>query len=197
MPGTASAVQYGREIAVRLAPYTGANALPADTVAFDGTWGGGFVDAGYTSGGVHVTTQVTRQGVEVDQELDPISLVPTARTATMATNLAQLSVDTIVSATGQGTVTTLAPTTATRGHEEIVIGATIDETGISVGFDILGRDNEPIRVLGRRGFPNAGMTLDFVKNSATGVLTPLSVQLTPDSANSSQVLVIRDINPHS
>lgn len=197
MPGNADLVQYGRDIAARIADYAASNALPADTVAWDGNWGGTWADVGYTSGGLHVSTEVGRTPIEVDQELDPIALVATSRTATMNTNLSQFDVDNIVDATGQGSVTTQAPTTAVRGYEEFTIGSTINATGIAVGFDIKGRDGEPIRIFGPRGFPNAGMTLDFVKDSNTGVLIPLSVQLTPDPENSNRILIIRDISPIS
>lgn len=169
--------------------------MPADTVVWDGTWGGTWVDVGYTSGGLHVSTEVGRTPIEVDQELDPIALVATSRTATMSTNLSQFDIDNIVDATGQGAVTSAAATTAVRGYEEITIGADINANGIAVGFDIRGRNGEPIRVFGPRGFPNAGMTLDFVKDSTTGVLIPLSVQLTPDPANDNRILIIRKLLP--
>lgn len=195
MAGNADLVQYGRDIAARLTDYADSNELPADTVAWDGTWGGTWEDVGYTSGGLHVATEVGRSPVEVDQELDAIALVATSRTTTMNTNLSQFDVDSIPDATGQGSVTNQAPTTATRGFKQYTINATVDAAGIAVGFDIKGRDGEPIRIFGPRGFPNAGMTLDFVKDSTTGVLIPLSVQLTPDPANSNRILIIRDISP--
>lgn len=195
MANDPSAVQYGKDIAVRIADYSAANAFPADTVAWDGTWGGTWTAPGYTSGGVHVGTDVTRQGVEVDQEFDPVALVATARSATMSTNLSQLSMDSINDATGQGSVSTKAATTGARGYNQLDINSTINEIGIALGFDVKGRDLEPIRIFGPRGFPNAGMTLDFEKNSATGVLTPLSVQLTPSPGHNNLVMSIRDILP--
>ena len=195
MANNADLVQYGRDIAVRLADYDAANALPANTVAWDGTWGGDWTAPGYTSGGLHVTTEVGRSPVEVDQELDPIALVATSRTTTMNTNLSQLDMDTVADATGQGTVTTQAATTAARGYKEYAVDAVVDSDGIAVGFDIKGRNGEPIRIFGPRGFPNAGMSLDFERDSATGVLTPLSVTLTPDPAQSNKILIIRTITP--
>jgi hypothetical protein len=195
MANDPSLVQYGRDIAVRIADYSASNAFPANTVAWDGTWGGTWTAPGYTSGGLHVATDVSRTGIEVDQEFDPVALVATARTATMNTNLSQFDVDSIQDATGQGTVSTVAATTAARGYEQLDINSTINETGIALGFDIKGRDAEPIRVFGPRGFPNAGMTLDFTRDSTTGVLTPLSVQLTPSPGHSNLVMSIRDITP--
>jgi hypothetical protein len=197
MANDPSAVQYGKDIAVRIADYSPTNDFPADTVAWDGSWAGSWTAPGYTNGGLHVSTQTTRQGVEVDQELDAIALVVTGRTATMNTNLSQLSVDSMNDATGQGQVVNLAATTAARGYDQLNIDSTIDETGIALGFDILGRDGEPIRIFGPRGFPNAAMQLDFTKNSATGVLTPLSVQLTPSPGHNNLVMAIRDIAPIS
>jgi hypothetical protein len=195
MANNADAILYGRDIAVRIADYAADNALPAVTVAWDGAWGGTWTAPGYTSGGLHVTTDVTRTGIEVDQELDPVALVATARSATMSTNLSQFDLDTIQDATGQGDVTMLAPTTAARGYDQMDIGSTINEAGIALGFDIKGRDGEPIRIFGPRGFPNAGMTLDFTRDTTTGVLTPLSVQLTPSPGHSNLVLRIQDVSP--
>ncbi len=195
MANNADQIQYGKDIAVRLTDYSASNALPAVTVAWDGTWGGTWTAPGYTSGGLHVTTDVTRTGIEVDQEFDPVALVATARSATMNTNLSQLDMSVVQDATGQGTLSTLAATTAARGYDQLDINSTINETGIAVGFDIKGRDAEPIRVFGPRGFPNAGMQLDFERGSTTGVLTPLSVQLTPSPGHSNLVLRIQDIKP--
>lgn len=197
MAKTATKVEQTRNIAARLAPYASANALPANTVVWDGVWGGSWVDAGYTSGGLHFSTEVSRSPIEVDQELDPIFMVATGRTATMNTNLSEFDVDSIVIGTGQGSVATLAATTAARGYEEWSMGSTVSDTGYAIGFDIDGRDGEPIRFVGWNGFPNAGMTLDFVKDSSTGALIPVSFQLTPDAANSNRIATIRDISPVS
>lgn len=190
-------VQQTRNIAARLAAYSASNAIPANTVVWDGTWGGTWTDAGYTSGGLHFSTEVNRSGIEVDQELDPIFLVATGRTAVMNTNLSEFDVDSIVIGTGQGAVTTLAATTAARGYEEWAMGSTISDDGYAIGFDIDGRDGEPIRFIGWNGFPNAGMTLDFVKESTSGALIPLSFQLTPDANNSNRIATIRDVSPMS
>lgn len=197
MAKDANAVQFGRDIAARLAPYSASNALPANTVAWDGTWGGGWVDVGYTSGGLHFQTDVTRTPVVVDQELDPIALVGTARTATMRTNLSQFDLDNIVTATGQGAVTTLAPTTGAAGYDQWDMGSDISDDTFALGFDFQGRDGMPIRFAGWNCIPNGGMTLDMVKDSATGLLIPLDMRLTPDSATSpARLATIRDVTPH-
>jgi len=188
-------VEQTRDLAARIAPYATGNALPANTVAWDGTWGGSWVDAGYTSGGLHVTAEVGRSPVEVDQELDPILLVATSRTTTMVTNLSEFDVDNIVTATGQGSVTSTAATTAARGYEEYIIGSTVSENATAIGFDVKGRDGEPIRMAGWRGIATGGFALDFMKDSSTGVLIPVSMQLTPDPNNSNRILTIRDVSP--
>lgn len=197
MAKSAAKVQQTRNIAARLAAYSAANEIPANTVVWDGSWGGTWADAGYTSGGLHFGTNVARQGVEVDQELDPIFLVATGRTTTMTTNLSEFDLDNIVIGTGQGSVATLAATTAARGYEEFSLGSTVGDDGYAIGFDIDGRDGEPIRFIGWNGFPNAEMALDFVKDSTSGALIPLSFQLTPDPANSNRIATIRDVSPIS
>lgn len=195
MANDATAIQYGKDIAVRIADYSDSNALPAVTVAWDGTWGGTWTAPGYTNGGLHVATDVTYADVEVDQEFDPVAKFATARSATMNTQLSQFDLDIAQDSSGQGTIATLAATTAARGYDQWDLNSTIDETGIAVGFDIKGRDGEPIRIFGPRGFPNAGMTWDFEKNSTTGVLTPLSVQLTPSPGHGNLVMRVVDVTP--
>jgi hypothetical protein len=185
-----------RNMLVYVAPYSISNALPADTVLWGTTWGGSFVDQGYTSGGVHFTTEVTRGEIRVDQELDPVLRPATARTASMNTNLAQFSGAAIVSATGQGSVTTLAATTAVRGHDDYALGSTVVDNFYAIGFDLLAQDNEAIRVVGWRWQPTGSPTFDFTPEAAA--LIPLNGSMLPDTSTTpARIATIRDIIPHS
>lgn len=187
-------VLASRNIIVYTAPYDASNALPADTVLWGTTWGGSFADVGYTSGGVHFTTEVTRGEIRVDQELDPVLRPATARTASMNTNLAEFKASNIVTATGQGSVTTLAATTATRGHDDYALGSTVADNFYAVGFDIKAQDSEAIRFVGWRGQPTGSPTFDLTPESAA--LIPLNLSLLPDTSTSpARIATIRDIIP--
>jgi hypothetical protein len=182
-------------MSVFVAPFLASNAIPADTILWGTAWGSNWVDQGYTNGGVHFSTEVTRGEIRVDQELDPVLRPATARTASMNTNLAQFSGAAIVSATGQGSVTTLAATTAVRGHDDYALGSTVLDTFFSIGFDLLAQDNEAIRVFGWRWQPTGSPTFDFTPEAAA--LIPLNGSMLPDtSATPARIATIRDVIPH-
>lgn len=185
-----------RSYAVRYAPYDASNALPADTVAWDGAWAGGWLAPGYTSGGLHFTTEIARTDIRVDQELDPVLRPATSRTAQMNTNLAQFTPALLAVATGQGTVTSLAPTTAARGHDDFAFTSTVADNFYAIGFDISAQDGEPIRFVGWRGQTTGSPTFDITPEAA--LLTPLNLTLFPDTSTSpARIATIRDVSPHS
>lgn len=174
------------------------NTLPLNTVIWGVTWGTPtpqtlpWIQAGYTSGGVHFATEVTRGEIRVDQELDPVLRPATARTANMNTNLAEFTMANLATATGQGTVTTTAATTAARGQDEWAMGSTVDDTFYSMGFDLRHQDNEAIRVVGWRWQPTGSPTFDFTPEAPA--LIPLNGTLLPE-ATSGRVATIRDVIP--
>ncbi len=189
-------VLASRNILVYTAAYSGSNAVPADTVLWGTTWGGSWADVGYTSGGVHFTTEVTRGEIRVDQELDPVLRPATARTASMTTNLAEFKAQNIVTATSQGSVTTVAATTATRGHDDYALGSTVADNFYAIGFDLKAQDSEAIRVIGWRGQTTGAPTFDFTPEAPA--LIPLNLTLLPDTSTSpARIATIRDVIPVS
>jgi hypothetical protein len=180
--------------------YAAGNVLPLNTLAWGTTWGTPvaqtqpWIPAGYTSGGVHFTTEVTRGEIRVDQELDPVLRPATARTATMHTNLAEFTMQNVVTATGQGAVVTTAPLSGTRGQDEYSLGSTVADVFYSFGFDLKAQDNEAIRMVGWRAQPVGSPTFDATPEAP--MLIPMNMTLLPDTSTvPARVATIRDIIP--
>lgn len=196
MANDSTAIIATRDYAVRYAPYSNANALPADTVLWDGAWGGSWVAPGYTNGGLHFSTEVARTDIRVDQELDPVLRPATSRTASMNCNLSQFTPALLAVATGQGSVTSVAATTAARGHNDFVLASTVVDNFYAIAFDIRAQDQEAIRFVGWRGQTTGSPTFDITPEAA--LLTPLNLTLFPDTSTSpAQIATIRDVIPHS
>jgi hypothetical protein len=180
--------------------YRTTNALPADTVLWSTAWGtpagqgGAWINAGYTNGGLHFATEVARTDIRVDQELDPVLRPATSRTASMNCNLSQFTPALIAVATGQGSVETVAATTAARGHDDFVLSSTVVDAFYAIGFDIRAQDQEAIRFVGWRGQTTGSPTFDVTPEAA--LLTPLNLTLFPDTSTSpARIATIRDILP--
>lgn len=178
--------------------YHSTNRLPANTVPWGTTWGtpsgqtGTWVDGGFTQGGLTFSAEIARTSIRMDQSLDDVMRPATGRTVTMGAQLGEFDLDSLVAATGQGSVATLAATSDTRGHDEWSMGATVADNYYSTAFDILhSGDDEPVRIVGWNVQPVGAQQWTFSpENSAN---TPFSVTLLPDSANASRVATIRDI----
>jgi hypothetical protein len=176
-----------------------ANDLPADTIAWGAAWTVAgmpkpWVLQGYTDGGLHFGTDITRADVSVDQSLDPVMRPATARSATMSFNLAEMSPSKIQLASGQGTLTSLAPIVGTRGHDDLAIGSLITDVFVSIGFDIQTQDLEPFRIIGYRCQMSGSMAIDFTVDAKA--MVPIEATLLPDtSVSPARVAKIRDVIP--
>lgn len=175
-----------------------ANDLPADTVPWGEAWvvvpamPKPWILQGYTDGGLHFATDITRADVTVDQSLDPVMRPATARSATMSFNLAEMSPEKIQLASGQGTITTLAPAVGTAGHNDLLIGSVITDVFVSIGFDIQTQDLQPFRIIGYRCQMSGSMTVDFTADAKA--LVPIEATLLPDTTvQPARVAKIRDV----
>jgi hypothetical protein len=192
MPNNSAQIIASRDFAVRYAVYSAANTMPADTIPWDGAWGGTWLAPGYTNGGLHFTTEIARADIRVDQELDPVLRPATSRTANMNFNLSQFTAQLVAVATGQGTVTSVAPATGTRGHDDFILSSTVADIFYAVGFDVLAQDREPIRFVGWRGQTVGSPTFDITPEAA--LLTPMNLTLFPDTSTSpARIATIRDV----
>jgi hypothetical protein len=202
MPADSSQVIATRDYLVYYVAYSSTNSLPVDTVLWNTTWGtppgqsSPWINPGYTNGGLHFSTEVARTDIRVDQELDPVLRPATSRTASMNANLSQFTPALAAVATGQGSVTSVAPTTAARGHDDFILASTVADLFYSVGFDIRAQDQEAIRFVGWKGQTTGTPTFDISPEAA--LLVPLNLTLFPDTSTSpARIATIRDISPHS
>src|SRR5215471_1570925 len=184
--GKAGSVLQTRNFWAYSAPFDTTNALPADTLAWGdewltvGTMPKPWVLEGYTDAGVHFGTNVTRTDVTVDQSLDPVMRPATARSATMSFNLAEMTPAHIQLGSSQGTITSVAPITGVKGHDDLDIGSTITDVFVSLGFDIQMQDLEALRILGYRCQMTGTMAIAFTATAKA--MVPVEATLLPDTS---------------
>jgi hypothetical protein len=112
----------------------------------------------------------------------------------MSFNLAEMSPSKIQLASGQGTLTSLAPIVGTRGHDDLAIGSLITDVFVSIGFDIQTQDLEPFRIIGYRCQMSGSMAIDFTVDAKA--MVPIEATLLPDtSVSPARVAKIRDVIP--
>ena len=187
MPQNAAQVVAGRDIIVYSEPFNAANSFPANTIAWGTTWGGAWVDLGYTRDGLRFRMSVQRQLINVDQVVDPVLRIPTGRDVSMETRLAQITARNLSDATGQGTVVT------TGNQEDYIVAGTITDQYVTVGFDVRNPgDLLPIRIVGWRGLVQADVELAF--NVTEAATIQFNVGLLPDTtAVPTRVAQFRDV----
>lgn len=196
----ASKVLASRDIIFYYKDYDQTNRPPAATVAWGTAWGtpsgqtGAWIDGGYTQGGLGFSVEISRTDIRMDQSLDPVLRPATGRTANMTANLGEFDLSSLVTATGQGSVDTVSPTTASPGYDRWAMGNTVADNHYSTAFDI-GHpgDDEPVRVFGWYVQPTGAQNWNFSPEAAA--LTPFNVTLFPDPNNSNRVATILDMIP--
>lgn len=193
-------VLYGRDFRVYKAAWNSTVTIPPDTISYGTAWGtpsgqtGAWSEVGFTEGGLTVSAEVTRNEIRVDQSLEPIARPASGRDITMSTQMAEFTPANILAATGQGVLTTVAPTTGVRGHDDIDISSTISDIFLALGFDILHSDGEAFRFILWKGLPSGAFT---------GTISPedkavidLAMQGFPDTSTTPpRILKVRDVSP--
>lgn len=194
----ATKVLATRDFLVYTVPWSSTNTIPADTVAWGTAWGtpagqsAAYVDAGLTQGGLDFSIEITRGEVRVDQLLDPVLRPATGRNMTMTAPLAEFTAANIKAAAGQGTITTVAAGSGTRGHDDEDISGTITDTFRTIGFDALHQDAEAIRIIGWKTMPNGAVAGRI--NPTDAAIINMACQCFPDTSTSpARVLKFRDI----
>lgn len=194
-------VVAGRDFKVYTVPFSTTNTIPADTVLYGTAWGtpagqsAAYVESGYTDGGLNFSIEITRGEIRVDQEVDPVLRPVTGRNMSLSTNLAEFTPANIKSATGQGTVTTVAPGAGVRGHVDLDISGTITDTYLTVGYDVLAQgDSEALRIIGWRTQPTGGVRGTISPTAAATV--QLAATCFPDTSTSpARIVKFRDVTP--
>jgi hypothetical protein len=190
----AQAVVAGRNFLVKAAPWDDTNAIPADTVVYGGAWGAPWVDRGYTNGGIQFNMNLTRGEVRVDQEFDPITRPITGRNITMSTGFAEMTPANLQLASGMGTIDTVAAGSGTRGHNDLIIDATLTDLYYSWGFDIRQPDGEAFRVVIYKGLATGNPNPQFTPENAATIALEVSA-LVDTSTDPSRVALVRDVIP--
>jgi hypothetical protein len=198
--GDQTAILATRSFWVFRVPWSSTNTLPDNTLAWGTTWGtpsgqsAAYVHAGYTIGGLDFSIEITRAEIRVDQEVDPVLRPVTGRNMSLRAQLAEVTPANIAAAAQQGTFTAVAATTAARGYNQVEITSTVAETFQTVGFDILGQDNEPTRIIAWKTQPSGAVNGQIRPTEAATIA--LDATCYPDtSVTPARILTFRDITP--
>lgn len=196
----ASKVLATRDIILYYKSYHSTNRSPLSSVAWGTAWGtpsgqtGAYVDGGYTQGGLGFSAEISRTDIRMDQSLDPVLRPATGRTVNMTANLGEFDLDALVTATGQGSVSTVSPTTADPGYDLWAMGQTVADNFYTVAFDIKHPgDDMPVRIFGWYAQPTGAESWNFSPEAAA--ITPFNVSLFPDPSNGNRVASIYDLIP--
>jgi len=95
-------------VLVYIAPHSTSalQAAPANTIAKGTTWGGNWVEVGYTKGGAILKTETEHLAVETDQVNAPVVDFITKQTATMEFQAQEVTLTNLKQSLGYGTITT-------------------------------------------------------------------------------------------
>lgn len=129
------ALGYGRAY---IAAYNSSSveALPADTVARDGSWGGTWADLGYTAG-IQYSVSNEHRFVDVDQSTMDVLARVTKQEVTIELTLKQASVENIKYALGFGTLSTSGSSgVLSVGHNPTLTEYTLGLEGPSPDEDV-------------------------------------------------------------
>jgi len=182
MAGDSTQVIAGRNMIIYTAPWVkAAGAFPSDS-AWGTPWGATWVDKGFTRDGLRFRLNVTRNDVNVDQQVDPILRIPQRRDLHLQTALAQINAQNLSDATGQGGVTTpVPPGTGTMGHQDFIVSGQIVDQYLMAGFDIQNPgDLQPVRIVGWMGLVMADVEMQFNVNDAARIA--FDIALIPDTS---------------
>lgn len=179
---------------------TAAAVIPADTVAYGAaiTTPVAMTDVGYTNGGLQLSTNINRTDIRVDQEYYPVAQPIDTQDFTMSTEMAEMTAANLQRATGLGTLTTVAPTTGVRGHDDLDINSTRTETYNGWMFEIQQPDLEAFRILLYRGIvtgsPNPQFTAGDAATAALEVTGLVDTGFT-GYAGVGRIAKVRDVLP--
>jgi hypothetical protein len=159
------ALGYGRAY---IAAYSSGSpaALPADTVARDGSWGGSWASLGFT-GGVQYAVSNEHRHVEVDQSTIEVMSRVTKQEVTIELTLKQASVENLRYALGFGTL-------ATSGSTGVLsVGNNPTLTEYTLGLEGPSADDNPTsaqRIVFYRVVPTSEPEQVFSKDEETVVV---------------------------
>lgn len=169
------------------------NAMPADTVLY-GTAITGFTDVGYTNGGLSLGIDQTRNEIRMDQSFfairNPISEV----SFTMGTELGEINPANFLFATGLGSISTVAPATGVRGHDDWALTDNFTDANYTILANVKQNDNEVFRIAMWKGIATGAVDTTFEPDNPATIAVEFTGQ--PDtSTNPARIATIRDVTP--
>lgn len=108
-------------------------ALPANTVALNGTWGSGWTELGATEKGLTFKFTRRTKDITVEEQQTPVAVTTTETTFAFDLELSEDTLDTMKLAYGGGTIITVAAATGVPGTRQLAISS--DLTNFSFGFE--------------------------------------------------------------
>ena len=184
----------GRNTRVYMAPYASLETLPADTVAFGTAWGDDWDDVGYTQEGLALSIETEFDEIFVDQVEDAMRRVISSRTIMVSTNLAENTLENMVRAVGYGSLSTVAPGSGTRGHDDFTITSGQQSANYSFGFDVLDdKSTEAVRAIIYNGRITSNVSSTYGLTDDIAKL-PIEVTAEPDpTTDPPRLLTIRHV----
>jgi hypothetical protein len=186
--GDASKVLATRDMWMYRAPYEEENELPDHEVEFGGEWPQGFVNVGYTDGGLTANINIDDTEHNVDQEIFPVDRVITGGNAEFEVQLAEFDMQNLYGATGVGNVEITAAGASSRGHEIYDITSDLVRTNNSYGFEARQRNGEAVRGMIYRGLGVGSPSPTFGQADQKSLI-PLTVQALPGDAGAEHPIV--------
>jgi hypothetical protein len=174
--------------------YDAANALPADTVLYT-TDPTGFTNVGWTAGGLTFGVDQTRNEIRVDQEFFPVSNPLSDVTITMGAELAEITPANLLSATGLGTVASLAADAVTRGHDELVITSEFTESTRTWLARVLMPDNEAANIALWRGQATASVDMSITPDNPSTIGVEVTGLVDSAGSPAGRIATYRRVTP--
>lgn len=174
-------------------------ALPSpDTVQFGVSWGGNWVNVGYTLQPVALGYDQELFELEVEQITLPVKRLRVKEDAMIETTLAEITGSNL-NLSLDGTVTTTAAGASVRGKEVIEAGGKTAITERAWGFEGLlkydGSNNIalPVRIFFYKATATLNGKLEFTKKAAVGI--PLQIKALADTSKAigKQLMVIHRV----
>jgi hypothetical protein len=165
------------------ATFGAVSAIPDQTVVYGGVWPTGWTSPGYSEAGVQINLGRTTQDIAVDQEIDPVVILTTARDIHMTTQLAEETGANLKAAQGYGTVTTVPASAGVRGMEDYDIPGGVPNVGYYLtAVEGQFQNGEAFRAVLWKTLPASTGAMTITKNGKATI--PFTHRALPDATTS-------------
>ena len=189
----ANVLAPGVNFQVYTATFGAVSAIPDQTVLYGTAWPAAWTGTGYNEAGVQVNLGRTTQDIPVDQEIDPVVILTTARDIHITTQLAEESGANLKAAQGYGTVTTTPASAGIRGMEDYDIPGGVPNVGFfTTAVEAQFPNGEAWRAVAWKALPASTGAMTIAKNNKATI--PFTHRALPDTTvNPSRVMKLRKI----